>query len=71
MPAAEVLLGATARAARFLDAGATFGTVEAGKAADLVLIRGDPLADISTTRNIVQVFIAGVPLDRHPPPPQR
>jgi imidazolonepropionase-like amidohydrolase len=71
MPAAEVLLGATARAARFLDDRADFGTVETGKTADLVLVRGDPLADISTTRNIVQVFIAGVPLERHPPQPQR
>jgi len=67
MPAAEVLLGATSRAARFLDERADFGTVEAGKAADLVLVRGDPLSDISATSEIVQVFIAGIPIERHRP----
>ena len=64
MPAAEVLLGATARAAKFLDAHADYGTIEPGKVADLVLVRGNPLEDISTTREIVRVFIAGVPIER-------
>jgi imidazolonepropionase-like amidohydrolase len=67
MPAAEVLLGATSRAARFLDAQAEFGTVEPGKAADLVLVRGNPLEDISATSAIVQVFLNGVPIERHAP----
>ncbi len=64
MPPAEVLLGATSRAAKFLDSHAEFGTIEPGKIADLVLVRGNPLEDISTTRDIVQVFIAGVPIER-------
>ena len=67
LPAAEVLLGATSRAARFLDPKARFGTVEPGKAADLLLVRGDPLQDIRATRDIVQVFIAGAPVQRNQP----
>jgi imidazolonepropionase-like amidohydrolase len=56
---AQVLLAATAKAARFLDPQARFGTVEPGKAADLVLVEGDPLQDIRVTRRIVDVFVGG------------
>jgi imidazolonepropionase-like amidohydrolase len=67
MPPYEVLMGATSRSARFLDANADYGTIEPGKAADLLLVRGNPLEDITTTRNIVQVFIAGTPITRVAP----
>lgn len=66
LPPGEVLLGATGRAARFLDAGATFGTIEEGKVADLLLVRGNPLEDISATRNIERVLLRGVPVLRTP-----
>ncbi len=59
LPPAEVLLSATARAARFLDPEARFGTIEPGRAADVVLVDGDPLADIRATRRIVEVFVGG------------
>lgn len=36
------------------------GTIEAGMRADLVLIAGDPVADITATRRIAQVWCAGV-----------
>jgi imidazolonepropionase-like amidohydrolase len=36
------------------------GAVEPGLRADLVLVDGDPLADISATRAIRQVWLAGV-----------
>lgn len=67
MPPAEVLLGATSRAAKFLDAHAEFGTIEKGKIADLVLVRGDPLQNIDVTREIAAVFIGGVPIERKAP----
>jgi imidazolonepropionase-like amidohydrolase len=35
------------------------GTVEAGKLADIVVIDGDPFADISAMRNVVHVFVDG------------
>ena len=41
-----------------------FGTVEPGKRADLLLVRGDPTADITTTRQIEEVFLGGVRLKR-------
>jgi imidazolonepropionase-like amidohydrolase len=36
------------------------GAVEPGLRADLVLVDGDPLADISATRAIRRVWLAGV-----------
>ena len=35
------------------------GTVEAGKRADLIVIRGDPLEDIHNTRNVESVITNG------------
>jgi imidazolonepropionase-like amidohydrolase len=64
LPPGEVLLGATGRAADFLDAAAAFGTIEPGKAADLLLVRGNPLEDITSTRNIEQVFVGGIAVQR-------
>jgi len=54
----EALRGATVLCAQ------TFGlddrgVIEPGKRADLLLIDGDPVADISATRNIAGVWIAG------------
>jgi imidazolonepropionase-like amidohydrolase len=36
------------------------GTVEVGKLADLVVIDGDPLADITTLRNVKMIMKGGV-----------
>ena len=52
---AQALLAATSGAARFITPRPSFGTIEVGKSADLVLIDGDPLADISATQRIVTV----------------
>lgn len=57
---AEALTAATAAPARFfglLDR----GTVAPGLRADLVLVDGDPLADIRATRAVRRVWCAGVP----------
>ena len=40
------------------------GEIAPGKRADLVLVKGDPTADITATRNIAEVWKAGVELDR-------
>ena len=40
------------------------GHIEPGMAADLLLVRGDPTANITDTREIVAVFKSGVPADR-------
>ncbi|HCQ04759.1 MAG TPA: hypothetical protein DIT99_30630 [Candidatus Latescibacteria bacterium] len=36
------------------------GTVEAGKLSDLIIVDGDPLADISALNNVQVVIIEGV-----------
>jgi imidazolonepropionase-like amidohydrolase len=40
-----------------------FGSVERGKVADLVLVRGDPLKNISDTQNVEMVFSDGRKVD--------
>jgi imidazolonepropionase-like amidohydrolase len=57
---AQALRSATADAAGLLGIAAHAGTVDAGKDADLVLVDGDPLADIRATRRIVHVVRLGV-----------
>jgi imidazolonepropionase-like amidohydrolase len=46
MPPAEALATATSRAAECLGLGAETGTLARGRAADLVVLDGDPLADL-------------------------
>jgi imidazolonepropionase-like amidohydrolase len=53
------LTAATLNGARAIGIEATHGTIAPGKAADLVVLSADPLADIRHTRNIVYVFRAG------------
>ncbi len=55
----EALQTATINPARFLGKLADFGTVEAGRVADLVLLRANPLEDIANTRAIVGVVADG------------
>lgn len=59
IPPAAVLRAATLNAARALDVSGTLGSVEPGKYADLVVVGGDPLADITATRNVILVMKAG------------
>ena len=61
---AEAIAAATSRATAFLGLIDEIGTIEAGKRADLVLLDGDPLADITNTRRIAAVVGGGVLLDR-------
>jgi imidazolonepropionase-like amidohydrolase len=54
------LKSATADAADLLGIADRAGTVDVGKDADLVLLDGDPLADIRNTRRVVAVVRGGV-----------
>ncbi|MCX5129451.1 amidohydrolase family protein [Streptomyces sp. NBC_00347] len=56
----QALLAATANAAANLDLLDEIGTIEVGKAADLVLLDGDPLEDIGAYSRPVLVAKAGV-----------
>jgi imidazolonepropionase-like amidohydrolase len=56
---AAILRAATLSAAEFLGREAEFGTVEAGKAADLVVLAANPLTDIANAAKVEAVVLAG------------
>jgi imidazolonepropionase-like amidohydrolase len=55
----EALQTATTNAAEALGEGADLGSIESGKLADLVVVRGDPLTDIKNARNVRLVIENG------------
>lgn len=55
----QVIAVLTLNAAEFLNLGEELGTLEAGKHADMVILDGDPLADISQLANVAVVVQAG------------
>ena len=59
----EAIRIATLNGARFLGEERDIGSIEPGKAADLVLVRGNPAADIKDIENVVMVFKDGVGYD--------
>jgi imidazolonepropionase-like amidohydrolase/esterase/lipase len=59
----EVLSSATYIPANVFDL-KDRGMIEVGRRADLLLVKGDPVLDIKSTRNIVGVWKAGISVDR-------
>jgi imidazolonepropionase-like amidohydrolase len=55
----QVIQAATKNSAAFLNVSKDFGTLEAGKWADLIVLKKNPLENIKNTRTIETVFIAG------------
>jgi imidazolonepropionase-like amidohydrolase len=60
---AQALVATTSEAARLLDVADKFGTIEAGKRADLVVIDGDPLDVKGLSDRVRQVWKDGVRVD--------
>jgi len=60
MPAIEAIRSATYHAAKLLRVDDQLGTIEVGKLADLVAVKGDPLKDISLMTNISFVMKDGI-----------
>ena len=54
---------ATVNAARALQVEDHLGTVEQGKLADLIIVTGNPLEDITNTRNVHTVIRDGTVYD--------
>ena len=66
MTNAQALRSATSLAAEFLSHGAGVGSIETGKLADLVVVDGNPLRDITVLlekKRIKAVLVAGEPAD--------
>ena len=60
----EALRSATLRPAEFFGLEGEMGTIEPGRLADLVLLSGNPLDDITQTRSVQAVVTKGQLLDR-------
>ncbi|KAG8412267.1 hypothetical protein J3459_014692 [Metarhizium acridum] len=55
----QALQSATTNAYESLDMGSQLGTIEPGKMADMVLLRGDPVEDINNIDTIAGVVVNG------------
>ncbi len=64
LPPIDALRAATSGATRFLGLADSVGTIRPGMRADLVVLAGDPLADIRNTRRVLLVVLAGRVLAR-------
>jgi imidazolonepropionase-like amidohydrolase len=60
----QALRTATVNVAQYLRHGNEFGTIEVGKRADLVLLEGNPLVAITSTRRVLGVMVQGEWLPR-------
>ena len=60
---AEVITAASKTSAEALGISKNFGTLEKGKAADLIVLNSNPLDDILNTRDIHSVYLAGRKLE--------
>jgi imidazolonepropionase-like amidohydrolase len=59
VPAMEVLQSATLWPARFLRAEDRIGVLAPGRYADIILVRGDPLTDMTVMRDVQAVIQGG------------
>lgn len=68
MSPAAIIVAATRNGARVCGLGDRLGTVEAGKIADLLVVRGDPLANLNALTDVRLVIRSGVVIRDEGPP---
>ncbi len=61
----DVIVASTMENARYFRIEERLGSIEKGKLADLVMVKGDPLTDIGAMRNIEKVMLNGTWIDRN------
>ena len=71
LPPARIVRAATFDAARLLDLETELGSLEVGKAADVVALEGDPLTDVSALDRVTMVMKGGVVVRIAAPQPSR
>ncbi|MGA1341702.1 MAG: amidohydrolase family protein [Hyphomonas sp.] len=59
MPPAEAIKAATVNAADLIGLSAEVGTLEPGKSADLIAVKGDPLKDVKVLKQVDFVMLRG------------
>ena len=64
MQSADILRAATINGARFMQQSADYGAVATGKKADLLLLKQNPLLDISASRQLQTLVYQGKVYDR-------
>lgn len=64
MQSADILRAATIHGARFMQQSADYGSVATGKKADLLLLKQNPLLDISATRQLQTLVYQGKVYER-------
>ncbi|MBI5615470.1 MAG: amidohydrolase family protein [Gammaproteobacteria bacterium] len=67
----NAILSSTREVARAYGMVKDYGTVEAGKVADLIVVKRDPLADIARMSELAVVIKDGIPVDFEKLPTQR
>jgi imidazolonepropionase-like amidohydrolase len=65
IPAISVLVAATRSGAEICGLGSSLGTLEPGKVADLLIVDGNPVEDVSALRSVRTVFQDGCVVFRH------
>ena len=61
----QAIQAATINSARVLRVDRQYGSLEAGKVADLIILNADPLTDITNSRRIDSVWMNGKQVDRN------
>jgi len=56
----DTIVAGTLENARYFRVDERLGSIEVGKLADLILVEGDPLKDISNMRRIKRVMLNGI-----------